>query len=320
MIGTVGGTNPLPEALRHYQRELVDTLTRCKITSSVAAVSATEGATSRAHKVRQGLGAIRNVIVTRRRPVRNLQTWPSLGLLELPMWSSTRRHAVVLHDPIPLRRQIGYDRLSKSIANLPLPNRPTIIVHSQDALEAAKLLLPAFPVVHLPHPVLTDPTPSAKASRPIVLVAGQYKPERRVDLLGDIGAALDQRGLRGVVIGRGWPREINGWEVTARFVSEAELSQAIASATVVVLPYGRYFQSGIAIRALESFTAFVSPQTSFATELLGEKSPLIVSAPEGAAEYLAAIDAALHRGDVEKRFQEYQAHVDNCWQSFFARS
>jgi hypothetical protein len=73
---------------------------------------------------------------------------------------------------------------------------------------------------------------------------------------------------------------VRGWAVDARFVPEAELDHLIADAKVVVIPYRRFFQSGIALRCLEQSTLVVGPRGTSLDDLLGPGSPLLVDTDE----------------------------------------
>lgn len=82
-----------------------------------------------------------------------------------------------------------------------------------------------------------------------------------------------------------------GWEVDDRFVPEAELDDLIRSASVVLIPYRRFFQSGVAVRCLETGTPFVGPSDSSLSDLLSERLDLL--AESSSADWIRAIRAAL---------------------------
>lgn len=314
-------TNPLPAALEHYAVAFEETLGRIGISPQRRPSRPVEGLRGRRGRIAMLRNAFLNVKGSRDGRDPNVQLWSSLGLLEPRLWSGKHsKNIVVIHDPIPLRRQTGHDEISRILAQRSPSRRipATVLVHSQDAREEICRILPNWEVVAAPLPIRTNlRTPPVERGR-TVLVAGQYKPERRLDLLRDLGPMLAERGIRGLVLGRGWPGDILGWEVTNRFVQEQELDEAIGAASVVLIPYARYYQSDIAVRAIEAGTPFISPDTSFAIETLGQGSPLVVDRSASAMTYLLAIEEALSRANAKRLFREYRSHVDSTWKSVFS--
>src|SRR4051794_30593323 len=77
------------------------------------------------------------------------------------------------------------------------------------------------------------------------------------------------------VKGRGWP-PVPGWHVDDRFLTESEFDAAIASASCVVLPYARFYQSGVAVRCLELGTPVVAPPGEQISSLFGNEWPGLV--------------------------------------------
>jgi hypothetical protein len=182
--------------------------------------------------------------------------------------------AVVLHDPKPLVRAIGYDSVSVALGRLLIGRDMRIVVHSNVARNDVLSRWRNAPVVRIAHPVLpAEDYRNQPVSRGTIRVLGQYKADRDLDLLRDISAETGgEFSLE--ITGRGWP-EVDGWEVDDRFVSESELSELIRSAKVVVIPYRRFYQSGIAIRCIENGTPVVGLRSEALTELLGAESPLL---------------------------------------------
>lgn len=305
--------NPLPAALAHYTRELEDTLERTGAAWETAHVRGVEGRQGMLGRLGMLGDAVLNVLQERGGPESSLVVWPSLGLLEARLWTSRRaKNAVFLHDPIPLRRQAGFGRLSRWIVrrNNPL-TAPLVVSHSKDALAQAESLLPRNKHAMVLHPILTSQRSIPKTAVPTVVVAGQYKPQRDLPLLAELGPRLNARGIRCQILGRGWP-EVPGWEVDSRFVSEDELDSALGSAWAVILPYRMYFQSGIAIRALELGTVTVSPPTSFAVDLTGGES--VVEDPAELDSWEGAIDWCVQNpGAAKRHFDEYRDRVDASW-------
>jgi glycosyltransferase involved in cell wall biosynthesis len=124
---------------------------------------------------------------------------------------------------------------------------------------------------------------------PIVRVVGQYKPDRDIEALAAIGRALDGKAIL-EVHGRNWP-EIDGWTVVPGFVSEERLSELMAESSAVVIPYKNFFQSGIAIRALELGVPFVGPRDSVLADMVGADSRLLVDG--GKQSWVRAVENAL---------------------------
>lgn len=306
--------NPLPTALSHYARELEETLDRLSVGHERVASLPAEGLSGVRGRLTMLVNALCNASAGRKREVPTVQIWPSLGLLEARLWSSRRtRNLVVIHDPIPLRRQAGFDGLSRWVANQRVSRySPRIVSHSDDALRVAQGLLPGYDHIKLLHPVLSRQRSSAKTAEPTLVVAGQYKPQRNLELLMRLGPWLRSKGIRGLILGRGWPDDLPGWVVSSRFVTEQELDVALASAWVVLIPYNLYFQSGIAVRALELGTVSISPRTSFFEELMGED--LIVEEASSLAGYRQAILAGLDAMSTSSdRFDRYVSLVDENW-------
>lgn len=307
-------TNPLVSTLAHYEVELQETLDRRGVTAVRNLARPVEGLGGWRGKARMLSNAALNIADFRQRATPNLQVWPSLGLLEARLWSnSTTTHVMILHDPVPLRAQVGFGPLSQKWAARANPkNAPLIVVHSSDARREARALLPRHQIVEALHPIRTNQRHRPKTTAPSVVVAGQYKPERDLALLARLGPELAKRGIEARILGRGWPDDLPGWEVTAGFIPDAELDSALAEAWVVLLPYNLYFQSGIAIRALELGTPTVGKRTSFLTDLTGSQSELacIDSEPGGELEQVLA---ALEQLDAHEMFETYGRSVDASW-------
>lgn len=307
--------NPLPEALQHYATELRQTLERSNLTSGMTVgyrVEDAPGLIGNGLKLARALGNSRY----RRDSASSstIQCWPSLGLLEPILWRNvSRRNLVVFHDPVPIRKQVGFDSFSRTLARCSGGrSAPTVVVHSDDAFREAARCFPKLTIRKALHPLLTevDGTPNPTGE---VVVAGQFKPERNLALLASIGPALRSRGLRPRIYGRGWP-SVPGWEVDSRFLAEAELDEAIDRAAVLLIPYRNYFQSGIAIRALERGKISVSPENSFARDVFGSFPQAIypaLAAPEEVLERLIYI--ASTTASPLDIFKDYQKRVDASW-------
>jgi hypothetical protein len=250
-----------------------------------------------------------------------LQLWPSLGLLESLLWRSKQvNSAIIYHDPVPLRRQFGYGGIAHAAVRLSRIGRsPLIVTHSDDADAELTQTFPAHDRVSVSHPILSLQENGERDSEEI-LVAGQFKPVRDLEILGALGPALRKRGFRPRIVGRGWPADIRGWDVHNLFVAEEDLSERLSIARVVVVPYKRYFQSNIAVRALEMGTVSVTPPTSFARDLFGTDSPAIVQRPDVVEDWLRAIDAVSSgKVEAETTFDSYIERCDISWRAFLNR-
>jgi GT2 family glycosyltransferase len=209
-----------------------------------------------------------------------LVTWPVIGYLDIVLIAIFfgGQSWLVVHDPSPLVRAVGYDRFSRALASL-FSRKVGLIVHSYEAQKAvlarnASFRLPAV----LPHP-LFPPLPKpvqptqVDGDLPIVRVLGQYKKDRNLAALREIGDDLAGE-VRLEIWGRGWPN-LNGWNVQEGFVTEDEMEALILSADVIVIPYKKFFQSGIAIRSVEHGIPVVGPKSSSLTEMFGSDSRLL---------------------------------------------
>jgi glycosyltransferase involved in cell wall biosynthesis len=279
--------NPLPNALSHYEAALVDVLTatgtRCH---SATAPSIEVHGRSVQQRASAALGDLSAHLRSTRRDGHVIVCWPTYGLLEPVFWLPTSSRcavSVIVHDPRPLRRQVGMGRVARALGGFAVRFGPVrVVVHSQ----AAARQLKAFGWERLnvlPHPLCRPRTPSESGQEArTVLVCGQYKPARDLDLLDVLGPLLRERGYRTRVAGRGWPK-ISGWEVDDQFLSEIELDEYIRGSAAVVIPYARFYQSGIAVRALELGVPVVGPHHPFLEDLFGVGWPGLIPIGDAAA-------------------------------------
>ena len=162
------------------------------------------------------------------------------------------------------------------------------MVLSRAALDVVRRELPAHPAVLTMHPILDEQRLTPKTSRPSVVVAGQYKPARDLELLAQLGPRLRDAGWTTTIVGRGWP-PVPGWDVDDRFVPEDELDDLLGAAWALLLPYREYFQSGVAVRALENGTPTVGESTSFLDDLQPAHERLRVPVGACAEAWLEAL-------------------------------
>lgn len=315
--------NPLPAALHHFERALVDVLSTAGVPlAECRAPSAELGGLTGVARLRAALTELTGRLRTDWRGGHVVVCWPTYGLVEPALWAPASAAAdvsVIIHDPSPLRRQPGMGRLAARLGRL-ATRAPRIrpVVHSAPALERLIDLGWQRPDV-LPHPLLLDRVPDLGAGdRNTVLVCGQYKPARDMGLLTELGYQLSERGFRPVIAGRGWPL-LPSWQVISRFLPEAELDRRMAESAAVLVPYSHFYQSGIAVRAMELGVPVVGPDHPFLAELFGADWPGLVA--DGTADqWAAAVEAVTGRGaDVERSAKQFRVHCEREWSDYFAR-
>jgi hypothetical protein len=316
--------NPLGAALHHYEAELESILIGQG--RRVVRLSTLEPS---AHGRPRALWLTSYLLLLARAALRVrvghrgqvIVTWPVLGYWDLVLLRMTagRRSSLVIHDPVPLVRSVGYGQVARRLASAAGAG-VHVIVHSQEARDALDPRLRAADVALLPHPVL-PPHPhlqrpagtTAGDAMPRVRVLGQYKPERDLEALRRVAADLGDRAVL-EVHGRGWPL-LEGWDVHAGFVTEPELDQLIASSDAVLIPYSRFYQSGIAIRCLEQTTPVVGPRDTSLRVIFGESSPLLVGS---AGDWCRAVDHAIEQGQDEAALaaRRWRAGCEGAWREW----
>lgn len=305
--------DPLPKVLAHYEDEFVETLAGAGMTAAaVPWARSVEGRVGATGKARMFRDAVLNLRDARRHNGPLIQLWPSLGLPEVRLWSSrAHQRYVVLHDPIPLDRQFGHSALARRwAAHSDQGSRPTVLVHSEAARAEAERLLPNHDVELVLHPILAEQRRTKKTTDPTVLVAGQFKAARNLALLEELGPRLSGAGWVGRIVGRGWPK-VPGWQVDAGFVPEDDLDELLGSAWVLLLPYRTYFQSGVAVRALENGTPTLGEGTDFLRQL-GASDRMLVPPDAPAQAYLERLEA-LPSGDNAAAFADYVRRAQASW-------
>jgi glycosyltransferase involved in cell wall biosynthesis len=183
---------------------------------------------------------------------------------------------VVIHDPVPLTSTTGYDWFSIRAARL--VGTRQVVVHSEAAALEITKVLNRPPRTVLPLPLLrrdVDEQFEHVGGRPSVLVFGQFKPDRDIELLTSLGDRLSSEYELNIV-GRRWPA-VSGWNVRNEFIPEDEVEPLLAAASVVLIPYRRFYQSDVAIRCIELGVPVVGLASSSLREMLGANSPLLVS-------------------------------------------
>lgn len=299
--GRVHIINPLGAALLHYENELRSVLRETGHT--VSSTRFLEPSASGQHRLKW-LGKYLSTLLRARfsgsesKP-RIIVAWPVLGYLDVALVGllGLRNVAVVLHDPVPLVRSVGYSNRARRFASI-FRKRVRIIAHSRKAREAIDSDDLRFNIDVLPHPIL-DPVSKGNLGQPaapIVRVLGQYKADRDIQALRALGEDLP-RTVTLEVYGRGWPA-VDGWRVVDGFVDEERLDELLADSSAVLIPYKKFFQSGIAVRALEAGTPFVGPRDSVLAEMVGDASALLVDT-QSRNSWQRAVDHAIAEGPEE---------------------
>ena len=309
---TIAIVNPLPTALEHYASEIVAVLTAAGYRTYTVPTPTIES-------VRRTLPVMRTFrSLLSRFALRGVQDeavvlWPTFGLLDPISFAGRRGHTWLLfHDSVPLRRQFGMRRWAGRLGRHALNDQLTIVVHSEPAGQV--MAQRGWAVATAPHPVLPPTNRSAKRGTQ-VRVLGQWKPSRSLDLLEVLAADPTLSGRR-EIIGRGWPN-VPGWNVDARFLTEAELNRHIADSAAVVVPYEHYFQSGIAVRCLEQGTPVVGRSHPFLAELYGADWPGTVIDEDWSSALARAIEQPPE--ELNRRHAAYWELCVEAWRGLLAR-
>jgi hypothetical protein len=309
---TIAIVNPLPAALAHYAIELdavIDAAGEHALPIATPSIERIHG-TSLVGRTARSLAWRRTF---RAMPEDAVVVWPAYGYLDpLTLRRPRARTWLVVHDPVPLRRQWGLGRLASRLGRQAVRSPLTVLVHSAPA-EAA-LADRGWPAHRIRHPIAPPGRISAQRGG-TVRVLGQWKPARSLDALTQLADTQEWAG-RLEISGRGWPT-VPGWEVDSRFLDETELDDRIVNSLAVVLPYSRYFQSGIAIRCLERSIPIVGRSHPFLCELYGEDWPGVVTDGDwpGAVRRAAEVPAEV----VRDRHERYWSACVEQWRQLFTR-
>ncbi len=312
--------NALGAALRHYVAELEDTFSRVGLKATVLNVLEPSAAEyGRAGWIQRYISAMTNARRISRQhagaPV--LSVWPVAGYVDLFLMKLFfgRDGWLVIHDPRPLVRNIGSGRAVQVLAQV-LRRGRNVIVHSQLAADHVAEDIGWRRSIVVRHPVRTSQTNQGDAACvdrvKIVRVLGQYKPDRDIDALREIARSSGNEKLE--IHGRGWP-SIEGWDVYDRFVPESELDELIETADLVVIPYKRFYQSGIATRCLEKWTPFIGPPNSSLIDMAAGHSELTAERSWSDA-FRAGL--ATDKSIVGEWLGLFQKRTDKDWQDWHA--
>lgn len=301
--------NPLPDTLSHYQDELVGMGSSLGLAFDIDArnTNSVEGL-GRIAKILRSVylvGSRMTRYLSKRSPI--LVLWPAFGYWDVLTWlvASWRRPIIlVVHDVMPLRPLFGYSSLAiRAFGLVSRAGRYSIICHT-DAAHHELFELTGVRALVLPHPIMPgklEQSVAVQGSRRTIRVLGQYKQARDLEALKNLPYDLPNCDFE--IIGRGWPA-MDGWSVTNEFVSEERFDALVHSADCLVIPYATFYQSGVAVRALEGHTPVVCgdhPQIRF---LFGEEWCGLV----GDTGWTRAVSAAL---TVSKETLA-QRHIDVC--------
>jgi hypothetical protein len=271
--------NPLGAALSHYTVALVRLLEDMGAVVHVETLSEPSAAP---YGRLRWVSMYTRLLASTRHAARHdevvLVTWPVLGYWDFALIRAVvgrRTPYVVVHDPRPLARAVGYGRTSRWAAGR-RAIRAKAIVHSEVATRAIACEADGVPTVRLPLPMFSPRNaPERSGGEVTVRVLGRYKAARDVGALEHIAASCDP-AWQYEIVGRGWPA-VTGWAVKSAFVSESEFDRLVVTSSAVVIPYRQFFQSDVALRCLEMGTPVVGPRDSSLAELLGPDSPCLVS-------------------------------------------
>lgn len=275
--------NPLGGALDHYSDALAEALRATA--RSVAVRPLVEPSRGGGSRTGWLAAYLRELMALRRRARHRgevvIVAWPVLGYLDVVLlrflFGRRARAHVVVHDPKPLVRALGYSRPARFVARL-VAGRSTVIAQSKAARVVLDDLGFGSVAQTLPLP-LGLPESVAPRKDAVIRVLGQFKRDRDTQLLEELADELDGRYLL-EIHGRGWP-EVAGWRVVEGFVSEERFDELVSTSGAVLIPYRRFYQSDVAVRCLERATPFVGPRESSLAEYYDDDSPLLVATKGG---------------------------------------
>jgi hypothetical protein len=302
--------NPIGAGLAHYTDSLDHVLHTCGV--STYRVDVIEPSSADYGKVQWLFQYLVRAgqRVARDRPDAIVATWPALGYWDLTILTMLVRRPVylVMHDPRPLVYARGYGQVAKAVARR--VGNGAILAHSPDAVQAIADEANMPRVLEALHPMLAPrQAPPLIGAHRNIRVLGQYKVDRDIAGLERLAASAPAE-WRLEIIGRGWP-SIAGWHISNEFVSEAYFDELVRTSHAVVIPYARFFQSGVAIRALEWSVPVVGPYASSLKIALGDDCRWLVR--DG--DWSSAVSAAVQedRDQVSARARDLYARVIREW-------
>jgi hypothetical protein len=282
--------NPLGAGLAHYTASLDHVLRTCGVLT--CRVDVFEPSSAEYGKIRWLLGYLFRVRrgIARGRPEALIAVWPAVGywdLLVLTVVADGRPVFLVMHDPQPLVYARGYGTIAKALARR--VGRGAIVAHSPDAIQAIVDDAKMPRVSEALHPMFAPRlAPQVAGTRRNIRVLGQYKADRDVAGLERLAASAPS-DWHLEIVGRGWP-SIDGWNIRSEFVPEAHFDELVRTSHVVLIPYSRFFQSGVAIRALEWGVPVVGPYASSLRIALGDDCRWLVKDGDWTSAVAAAVE------------------------------
>lgn len=303
--------NPLPGALHYYESALGEHLVRAGFQPMTASTQSIEG-----------LARQRKIIVTAAELLSRARKssdsprivlWPTFGYFDPITWLNAARRTsitMIVHDVDPLRRQFGYGRTAqRAFGRVARSQNLHVVTHTDAAADRLAELTSVRSRV-IPHPVAKiEDRPRRRPSKPRVLVLGQHKPARSIAALTQLAEnSSGELDLR--IVGRGWPA-VPGWSVISSFVSEDRFKSELLAADVLVLPYDRYQQSGVLVRAFEAGIPAIGLPHPQMDELYGTDWRGVVRHNE----WGAALDRILASPVVElaRRRDALMSRIDSAW-------
>lgn len=312
--------NPLPSTLSRYQTELVETIGRAQTERRIELyLEPGDGNQSVAHKILSAMRILagRSVMGRRYRAATILVTWPLFGYFDVLSWIlAARRNTVIclVHDPLPLRRQIGHSWLAKKLFHSIVARFNIVpVCHTELAGHALREQTGVDSIV-ASHPIASARSVTSSANRSelaAIRVMGQFKAARTLNPLNQIADSSSMRLFKLEIHGSKWPA-VPGWEVSGVFVLEDEFDRLVRTANCVVIPYSHFFQSGVAVRCLEAGVPIVAPRHEHIEGLYGIDWPGIVDT-EG--DWPAAVLRVQHTtsGELERLAERARNTSDAGW-------
>jgi hypothetical protein len=307
--------NPLAGALAHYSRELRDSLEGHF--RHVEVLSIEEPSLSGKSKFYWLFQYLRTLVKARRFSGFDvIVTWPVLGYLDVILLRVCRLRDchLVVHDPKPLVSAVGYNSFVAKVADR--VGGVCIIAHSETAEKELREVFKRLTIRKLLHPILRVGIPRSRSPQKdlTVRVLGQYKISRDLQVMEKLASNPEFESVKFEIVGRGWP-DVPGWSKESQFVSESRLEELLASATAVVIPYSRFYQSGIAIRALENLCPVVGPLNSSLREVFEERLRLLADSSDWATSLRYAIE--LNTESLLQMRTSYQSLVERDVESIW---
>jgi hypothetical protein len=318
--------NPLRNTLAHYEAELIETLTHSGC-HAVEIADTVQGDFVKGplHRVAVAARTVRE----RMRLARSVSgqivivVWPLFGYLEPLTLMRLARHNtvyIVVHDPLPMRRSYGQSFWARQLFKAAIDRRSMrVLYHSAHAQRVGASVNGVKGIV-VPHPVRPVPSRTDEAhgrapSRPMVRVLGQYKHTRSLPALTMIAdRAAGSYELE--IHGRGWP-EVRGWTVMDRFVPDDEFTALVASSDCVIIPYGNFFQSGVAVWCFEAGVRVVAPHHEHIAQLYGDDW---AGAVRDASDWYDALVRALavDADEIRSRHLRVAHEISSGWQDLLS--